>query len=155
MYLKQLYSGLTRQQEKFHRYLCTLEAYFFLCHFAISDGTITPLYSGFWSGWCWDPHVCSDIDFCFRYLQARRGPTAVPCCSYLSIILKSFSILQWSMPAYDRVKSWIPGHWYDPIYFSFSTAASLGFGDFYPETAPGRWWWVSVSDLFYLCSAVY
>jgi len=29
-------------------------------------------------------------------------------------------------------------NWYDPIYFSFTTLSTIGFGDYYPVTGPGK-----------------
>ena len=29
-------------------------------------------------------------------------------------------------------------HWYDPVYFSFTTLGTIGFGDFYPVTGMGK-----------------
>ncbi len=38
--------------------------------------------------------------------------------------------------------------WYDPIYFSFTTLATIGFGDYYPVTAMGKFLVCSQSLIF-------
>lgn len=40
-------------------------------------------------------------------------------------------------------------HWFDPIYFSFVTSATVGFGDFYPITPTGKFL-VSVQSIIFL-----
>ena len=44
-------------------------------------------------------------------------------------------------------------HWYDAIYFSMVTSASIGFGDFAPETTYARVL-VSIQALFFLSFVV-
>lgn len=40
-------------------------------------------------------------------------------------------------------------HWFDPVYFSFVTSATVGFGDFYPITPTGKFL-VSVQSIIFL-----
>jgi hypothetical protein len=40
------------------------------------------------------------------------------------------------------------GHWFDPIYFSFITSATIGYGDFYPITPMGKFLVSSQSVIF-------
>lgn len=40
-------------------------------------------------------------------------------------------------------------HWFDPIYFSFITSATVGFGDFYPITPTGKFL-VTVQTIIFL-----
>lgn len=44
-------------------------------------------------------------------------------------------------------------HWFDPAYFSFITSASIGYGDFYPITAKGKFL-VSIQSVIYLIFVV-
>ncbi len=44
-------------------------------------------------------------------------------------------------------------HWFDPIYYSFVTAASIGYGDFYPVTPTGKLL-VSIQSIIYLTFVV-
>jgi len=44
-------------------------------------------------------------------------------------------------------------HWFDPIYFSFTTSASIGFGDFYPVTPTGKFL-VSAQSVIFLVFVV-
>lgn len=39
-------------------------------------------------------------------------------------------------------------HWFDPIYFSFTTIATIGFGDFHPVTGTGKFLVCSQSLIF-------
>jgi len=41
-------------------------------------------------------------------------------------------------------------HWYDPIYFSFSTFSTVGFGDFYPITGLGKFFVCCQTIIFFL-----
>jgi len=53
--------------------------------------------------------------------------------NYLEIIF-DFSVIYAAGNFFNR-----PFHaWFDPIYFSFITSASIGYGDFYPVTAGGK-----------------
>lgn len=40
--------------------------------------------------------------------------------------------------------------WYDPIYFSFSTFSTVGFGDYYPTTAIGKLLFSCQTIIFFL-----
>ena len=44
-------------------------------------------------------------------------------------------------------------HWFDPAYFSFITSASIGYGDYYPVTAKGKFL-VSIQSIIYLIFVV-
>lgn len=46
-------------------------------------------------------------------------------------------------------------HWFDPIYFSFITSATIGFGDFYPATPTGRFLVSFQSTLFIVFIALF
>ena len=40
-------------------------------------------------------------------------------------------------------------HWFDPVYYSFMTTSTIGYGDLYPVTAAGKAL-ASLQSLFYL-----
>ena len=44
-------------------------------------------------------------------------------------------------------------HWFDPIYFSFSTSATIGYGDYYPITTLGKML-VSLQTIIFLAFVV-
>jgi hypothetical protein len=44
-------------------------------------------------------------------------------------------------------------HWFDPIYYSFVTASSIGYGDFYPVTPTGKFL-VSLQSIIFLTFVV-
>lgn len=44
-------------------------------------------------------------------------------------------------------------HWFDPVYFSFVTAASIGYGDYYPVTPTGKFL-VTLQSVIYLTFVV-
>lgn len=68
--------------------------------------------------------------------------------NYLEVIL-SFAVI------YKRGNFLSPPltHWFDPIYFSFVTATSIGFGDFHPITPMGKLL-VSIQSMIYLTFVV-
>jgi hypothetical protein len=46
-------------------------------------------------------------------------------------------------------------HWFDPIYFSFITSATIGFGDFHPVTPLGKFLVSFQSTLFIIFVALF
>lgn len=46
-------------------------------------------------------------------------------------------------------------HWFDPVYFSFITSATIGFGDFFPATVAGKFLVSFQSTLFIIFVALF
>lgn len=46
-------------------------------------------------------------------------------------------------------------HWYDPIYFAFTTGSTIGFGDYYPVTAIGKLLTTIQAILFFLYVVIF
>jgi len=46
-------------------------------------------------------------------------------------------------------------HWFDSVYFSFITSATIGFGDFYPASPAGKFLVSFQSTLFILFVALF
>ncbi|WIY24260.1 potassium channel family protein [Parasedimentitalea psychrophila] len=59
-----------------------------------------------------------------------------------SILAFTIAIVLWASVFYRYVEGW---SWLDSIYFSVVTISTVGFGDFSPETAPGK-----IFTMFYI-----
>lgn len=137
MYLKQLYSGFsTRQQEYFTDafVLAKLIFPFFICYFGWYENPFV-----FWiliwlmlETLMYVPTLIFASDI-FKPPRSYRRSMLLVFINYFEIVL-DFAVIYASIRGLNREF----GHWYDPIYFSFSTSASLGLGDYYPETALGK-----------------
>jgi hypothetical protein len=68
--------------------------------------------------------------------------------NYLEMIL-SFAVIYKRGNYFNQPFS----HWYDSIYFSLVTAASIGYGDIYPITPTGKFF-VSIQSILYLTFVV-
>lgn len=46
-------------------------------------------------------------------------------------------------------------HWYDPVYFSFTTGSTIGFGDYYPVCAVGKFLTILQAIMFLLYVVIF
>lgn len=74
----------------------------------------------------------SDI---FSKPRSYRRSMLLLFCNYLELVF-AFGAIYDSGPCMNKPFE----HWFDPIYFSFITSATVGYGDYYPITEMGKFW---------------
>jgi hypothetical protein len=74
----------------------------------------------------------SDI---FSKPRSYRRSMLLVFLNYIETVL-SFGVIYDSAPYFNKPFE----HWFDPIYFSFVTSATVGYGDYYPVTEMGKFW---------------
>lgn len=81
----------------------------------------------------------SDI---FSRPRSYRRSMLLLFCNYLEIVF-AYGAIYDSGPYMNKPFE----HWFDPIYFSCITSATVGYGDYYPVTEVGKFWVASQTVL--------